>query len=73
MFPNKIIKAIGSYPKMSLGIKKTCVSRAEGVAQVVDHLPSKCKVLSSNPYMTDTKTKAKGPMHSICYNMLKDF
>jgi hypothetical protein len=32
--------------------------RAGGVAQVVEHLPSKCEVLSSNPGMAKKKKKS---------------
>jgi hypothetical protein len=32
------------------------IMRAGGIAQVVEHLPSKCKVLNSNPGTTHTHT-----------------
>jgi hypothetical protein len=41
--------------------------RAGGVAQVVEHLPSRCEVLNSNPKDCQKKKKASsGMMVSVC-------
>jgi hypothetical protein len=40
-------KNISSYLKRKLKVKKT-----SGMVQMVEYLPSKCKVLSSNPNTT---------------------
>jgi hypothetical protein len=43
--------------KARLYLKITKVKRARGMAQVVEHLPSKLKVLSSNPSSVKKKKK----------------
>jgi hypothetical protein len=42
--------------------KVTTAKRAEGVTQVIEHLPSKCKALS-----TTTKEKLKYSLHIVQY------
>jgi hypothetical protein len=39
--------------------KQTKAKRAKGVAQVLEHLPSKLKALSSNPSATKKKKECK--------------
>jgi hypothetical protein len=43
-------------------LSKAPLQRADGVAQVIKHLPSKYETLSSNPNMGKKKKKKKGPL-----------
>jgi hypothetical protein len=46
---------VGVGGRASLNSSVSYVTRAGGVTQVVEHLPSKCEALSSNPITTKKK------------------
>jgi hypothetical protein len=55
--------------QVGLGLKQDAISKITkakswGVAQVVEHLPSKCKALSSSP--STEKKKKKSTFHQAC-------